>query len=82
MKRNVLGVYAVRQLVLLDVLLVTNLEVVVGDLDALAELGQIQKAVFYNALLCDRIAALVLFVVSLDSGVVERDFGFEIFGFD
>ena len=73
-QQNVLGVDAVGNLVLLDVLLVDGLQLVVGDRGVLAELVEVEKAVADDAFFGNLELGLVLLVIGLDLGVVGIDF--------
>jgi len=81
-EKNVLGVDAVGDFVLLNILLISDLQLVVGDGGVLANLVEIEETETNDTLLWDLVLGLVLFVVGLDLGLIGNDFFSEIFGLD
>src|SRR5262249_52128947 len=68
--------------ILLNVLLIADFEFIIRNLNALANLFLVQKAVFHTTSFGNGVAALVLFVVGLDRQIVQRNFGLQVLRLD
>ena len=68
-QEDVLDVHAIGHLILLDILLVLSLQLIVGDLQALANLVHVDDGVTDHALFRNLIRGLAFLVGGIDLGV-------------
>ena len=74
--------HAVRHLILLDIVLILLLELIVGNLDGLSKLVDVQKRVPHRAALRHLVFRLVFLVLRLDLRLRRRDLRFQILWLD